>query len=408
MDRLYYEEMTSNLNGLIQEKVIQNKAVYLFGHCNATEELADLLLEKRFAVAAILDNNADKQGKVYRDIPIRAPQAILTEKEEGVIVCIVARAYAAMAAQLRRLGYNGSIRKLVDYNSYAEYSLEEDTFIRMNERRLRGKAHLSALDLKYPDCFRFLCPFSALGDIYIMMSYLPHFLRERGIHKCVVGVVGRACAQVVCMFGSYPVEIFSQKDMDEMIQAALYAGDENTYIPHQDRPYVVNLSKALYMKPITLEQMYCCGVFGLSADTEPYAPVNFNEYAELESIQEGRAVIFSPYAKSVTALPPCVWEQIVSHYISKGYQCFTNVSGDEKPLDATLAISPAISEMRSVVERAGTFLGIRSGMCDVLKSVNARKIALYPDYNYSDTCWKAIDIYALEGWDNIVVKGINA
>ena len=48
-------------------------------------------------------------------------------------------------------------------------------------------------------------------------------------------------------------------------------------------------------------------------------------------------------------------------------------------------------------------MGIRSGLCDVLEIADARKIALYPDYNYCDTRWKAIDMYALKGWDNRVV-----
>ncbi|MDE6015527.1 MAG: hypothetical protein K2H41_07525 [Acetatifactor sp.] len=407
MDKLHYEEMKSNLNELIRQNAIQGTRIYLFGHCNATEELVDLLLEKGFMVTAILDNNTDKHGNVYRNIPIKAPEEILSEKD-STIVCIAARAYAAMAAQLRRMGYTGPVRKLVDYNSYAEYSLEEETITRMNERRKRGSKRLESLKAKYRDCFRILCPFSALGDIYIMMSYLPHFMRKRGIENCVVGVIGNGCAKVVRLFGSYQVETFAQKDMDEVIQAALYEGDEGTFIPHQDRPYVVNLSKAMYFKPITLEQMYCCGVFGLPEDTRPYAPVCFAEYGKLETMQEGRAVILSPYAKSVTALPACVWEQIVVYYVSKGYQCFTNVSGDEKPLPGTAAIAPSIAEMKSVVERAGTFVGIRSGLCDVIRDVNAKKIALYPDYNYSDTPWKAIDIYALDGWTNIVVKGEDA
>ena len=63
-----------------------------------------------------------------------------------------------------------------------------------------------------------------------------------------------------------------------------------------------------------------------------------------------------------------------------------------------------ISEMKSVVERAGTFIGIRSGICDVIRTADCRKIALYPDYNYCDTQWKAIDIYAIDSFENIVVK----
>ena len=407
MDSIHYEEMVRNLDRLTKERIIQGRTIYLFGHCNATEELADLLLDRGFFIAAILDNNALKHGDNYRGISIKAPQEILKEEAEGrnAIVCIVARAYAAMVAQLEHLGYKGVVRKLVDYNSFADYSLSDETRSRMTLRRQRGSILFSELRKKYPGQFLFLCPFSALGDIYIMMSYLPHYMKKRGIKNCVVGVVGNACAQVVRLFGTYMVEIFSQKNIDETIQAALYEQDENFFIPHQDRPYVVKLYKALYSKKIPLEQMYCCGIFGLPQNTRPYEPINYTDYSELETIEDGHAVIFSSYAKSVTSFSDAFWERMVAHYTERGYQCFTNVAGDEKSLAGTIGISPRISEMKSVVERAGTYVGIRSGLCDVIRSVKARKIALYPDYNYSDTKWKAIDIYALDGWENIVIKG---
>ena len=74
--------------------------------------------------------------------------------------------------------------------------------------------------------------------------------------------------------------------------------------------------------------------------------------------------------------------------------------GDEKPLDRTEAISPSLLEMKSVVERAGIFIGIRSGLCDILREAKAKKIALYPDYNYCDTKWKSIDIYYIDQFDH--------
>lgn len=404
METQYYREMRENFEKMNQSGIFENKKIYLFGHCHATEELVDLFLRNGFSVAAILDNNEMKHGRDYRGIFIKPPQDILQEDARDVIVCIVARAYAAMALQLERLGYQGIVRKLVEYNSYADYSLSEDTISRMTRRRERGSALLAEMKRKHEGFFWFFCPFSALGDIYIMMSYLPYFMQKRGIEKCVVGVIGKACAQVVCLFGSYSVEIFSQKNMDEIIQAALYEQDEQTFIPHQDRPYVVNLFKALYGKRITLEQMYCCGVFGLPWTSVPYIPLGFTEYPALETIRRGNAVILSPYAKSVESLSDVIWTQVVAYYTDRGYQCFTNVVGEEKPLPGTDAISPGISEMKSVVEWAGTFIGIRSGICDVIRGAKARKVALYPDYNYSDTKWKAIDIYTLDGWENISVK----
>lgn len=404
MEKLRYEEMVANLDVLMQNGVLQDKEVYLFGHCNATEELADLLLHRGIAVNAILDNNVQKHGNEYQGILIESPDCIMGKSSAETVVCIVARAYEAMVKQLRSMGYAGAVYKLIDYNTYAEYSLTEETMGRKLQRMKRGETLFRELKRKYSGYFRIFCPFAALGDIYIMMSYLPHFLHKRGVEKCVVCVVGRACAQVVKLFGEYDVEIFAQKDMDETIQAVLYTEDDNSFIAHQDRPYVVDLHKALYSKCISLEKIYCCGVFGLDVDTVAYEPKCLQQYTGIEEIAQGRAVIFSPYAKSVTALPEKVWNELAQKYLAAGYQCFTNVVGDEVAIEGTKPISPLISEMQSVVERAGTFIGIRSGMCDVIKAAKCRKIALFPDYNYSDTKWKAIDMYRLDGWENIVVK----
>lgn len=403
MDKLHYKEMTENLNQLIEENIIQGKRIFLFGHCNATEELADKLLEYGFSVTAILDNNQAKHGSFYRDIAVRPPKAVMEQPDGEALVCIAARAYAAMADQLKRMGYQGTVRKLVDYNSYAEYSLSPDTIIRKQKRAERGIRLLEQMEAKHPGCFKILCPFAALGDIYFVMSYLPYFMTKRKIGKCVVGVIGKACGEVVRLFGPYETEVMGQKDMDETIQAALYTENKTVFIPHQDRPYMVNLSKVLYNKRIPLEQIYCCGVFGLPLSMKSARPVWLEKYSGPEQIEPGKSVIFSPYAKSVTALKSMVWEQIVESFRSRGYSCYTNVAGEETPLPGTRPVSPAISQIQSAVERAGTFIGIRSGLCDVIREASCRKIALYPDYNYCDTRWKAIEMYSIEGWENIVV-----
>lgn len=153
MDKQHYEEMTASLYELEQEGSIKNKKIYLFGHCNATEELADLLLQKNYSPIAILDNNTSKHGKNYKGIIIVKPDEILKEEQEQTIVCIVARAYAAMYAQLKRLGYRGQVRKLVDYNSYADYSLSDDTIARMKAREERGEVIFNRLSQKYPGFF---------------------------------------------------------------------------------------------------------------------------------------------------------------------------------------------------------------------------------------------------------------
>ncbi len=404
METQYYNEMIQNFEELDRCGILEHKRIFLFGHCSATEKLAELLEKGGYAAAAILDNSMEKQGKVYLGIPILPPESILAEPAEDVIVCIVTRFYESMQAQLRQLGFTGEIRKLVDYNTYAEYSLSNETMERKRKRVERGRRIVEELERKYPRHFRVFCPFSALGDVYFCMSYLPYFLKRRRKKKYIVCVAGAACAKAVSLFDDCPVEVMQQKELDAAIQAELYTQDENAFIAHQDRPYVVHLSRALYRKKIPLEKIYRCGVFGLPEETEPAVPKHWKDFTDLKMIEKDHAVILSPYAKSVTALPMKMWDAIISDYKKQGFQIFTNIAGEEKPLPGTAAVSPEISEMKSVVERAGTFIGIRSGICDVIRTADCRKIALYPDYNYCDTQWKAIDIYAIDSFENIVVK----
>ena len=409
MEKSRCREMEDNLNSIMEEYDLTDRRIFLFGHCNATLEAIDLLLEKGLKVTAILDNSSDKQGLDYKGIkvvyPLQISEPAGENSGESSIVLVASRFYASMKRQLRELGYEGLVRKLIDYNSYADYSLSEETVARMTERERHGEELLSALEKKYPGCFKVFCPFNALGDIYFMASYYPSFAQKRGIKSQVFCVSGRALADVIHMFDeSYNVEVYPQKDLDAMIQAALYTKDLSSFIAHQDRPYVVNLYKALYIKMIPLEQIYCCGVYGLSKETIPAKPAaKLPMYKNLESIPKGKAVIFSPYAKSVTSIDNKIWRDAVSYYTAAGYKCYTNVVGDEAPLEGTEAISPSLMEFKSVVEWAGTFVGIRSGLCDILREARAKKIALYPDYNYSDTRWKAIDMYYIEQFDHNIV-----
>ena len=405
MEKKLYEEMITSLNEVGKTIKLTDKRIFLFGHCNATLELIDLLQSKSLKVTAILDNSEAKQGQVYKGAIVVYPGHIneLAGKNPKVdsIVLITSRFYASMLKQLRELGYDGPVRKLIDYNTYAEYSLSDDTIARMTAREKHGEELLNSLSEKYPNYFKTFCPFNALGDIYFMMSYWEAFAKNQTIDKVIFCVPNPALTEVIRMFGEYRVEVYEQKELDAMIQAALYTHDKNTFIAHQDRPYVVNLSKALYIKKIPLEQIYCCGVYGLPKDTVAAKPnANRLVYKDIENIPEGKAVIFSPYAKSVTALNPKIWEDAVNYYNSMGYKCYTNLVGDEKPLIGTESISPSLLELRSVIEKAGTFIGIRSGLCDVIREAKAKKIALYPDYNYCDTKWKAIEMYWIDQFDH--------
>ena len=401
MDQMYQKEMIENFQ--IYKEQINDKIIFLFGHCEASLTLANLLIANGFSPEAILDNNINKLGQRHNGIPVISPTGILNYDQDNTIVFIVTRLFEEMKRQLQNLGYNGRVIKLVDYNTYAEYSLSGDTRKQKQNRVEHGIRIVERLEKKYKDILFVFCPYNALGDVYFCISYLPEFMGVHNINDFVICVPSESCADVARLFGVRNIEVFEQKELDATIQAIIYTRNNHSYIAHHDRPYVINLHKALRIKMIPLEQIYRCGVMGLSNETAPMIPTHWETSNKLSEIVEGRTVILSPYAKSITAIPLQVWAEIVDDYRDKGFTIFTNVHGNEKPLLGTRPLNVKICEMKSILEKAGTFIGIRSGLCDVIKTIECRKIALYPEYKYCDTRWDAIDMYSIEGFDNVLV-----
>lgn len=408
MDQTHYREMKENLERLSADGGLSEKEIYIFGHCNASEKLTELMIEKGYQVTAVLDNNPSKQGLFYKDIPIISPKKIIEKDMNQTLVCIVSRACEAMMQQLRQMQYTGRVEKLVDYNTFAEYSLSPETITRKKKRVIQGIQLLENLRDKYNypnygNCFFILCPFSALGDVYYAMAYLPYFLENRKIQDYVVVTVGHACANIAKMFNCLEIEILNQKDMDELVQAALFTRAQDIYIAHHDRPYTNLLMKALYVKFIPFELMYRCGVFGLPQSCKPYIPTRLKQFSGRNQMKKGKSVILAPYAKSVAGIGQKIWEKIISYYNKKEYQIYTNIVGEEKELPGTSPLRVELAEFQSAVEWAGVFIGVRSGLCDVIREADCRKIVLFPDCYYSDTKWKVSDFFHLEGWENIVV-----
>jgi hypothetical protein len=61
-----------------------------------------------------------------------------------------------------------------------------------------------------------------------------------------------------------------------------------------------------------------------------------------------------------------------------------------------------IAQIKAAAEYAGAFIGIRSGLCDVLYTANCRKTVVFPDCHYSTTPHKVEDFFALPGWETII------
>jgi len=381
---------------------LSNLHVFAFGHCNATEKMIDNLSVN---VVAILDNNKAKQGNAYKGVPIVSPEYIKNFTAANSIVLIANRFYEQMHEQLRKMGYDGRIVKTLEYNSFAEYSLSQETINRKTERMFRGKSTLENIRAKYPKEHLIVCPHNALGDVYWAMSFLPAYMAKNNITEAVAIANGESCRQVAEMFGLANIAL-QNSEMDEFVQALIYNEEPNCIIAHHDKIYTDNSIKYLDKHFISFIDFYKYVVFGLDKSVEPIKP-NYNiPFENTAGIPQGKTLIISPYAKSIVLPPSEFWQNKIQEYKSKGFMVCTSVIGSETPFENTTPISFPLNQAISAVEYAGHFIGIRSGLCDVINSAECNKTVVFPDCIYSTTKMKVADFFALPDWFTIFTNTI--
>lgn len=405
MQLLHKQEMIESIRPyLAQETPFSGKSVLLFGHCNATEELADYLLEHGVEPVCFLDNSKEKQGGSYENIPIESPEHIQVYTAEDSIVLIASRYFSPMCAQIRRLGYVGDVVETVEYSFFQAFSEDEDTFLQKKERLLLGYQQLQVLREQWGSEHLVLCPHRALGDVYWAMSYLTPYLKRINKEECAVIVVGNPCREVVKLFGEEKIAVYDQKTMDALVQAVLFVQDENAIVAHHNHGYADPSFHILSGKFIHFSDFYRDVIFELPEHTKHCPPTHLTPFSNGEKMKKGKTVILAPYANSVVEAPLSFWENLSLEYQAKGFDVCTNLISGQAPVKGTLPLELTLGEMCQAVEWAGHFVSLRSGLCDVVHSAKAEKTVVFPDCYFSGTPHKIWEFFSLEGWKTVVLE----
>jgi hypothetical protein len=379
----------------------EDLALYAFGHTAATEQLRRRLTRDGIQLAAILDNNPLKQGGSLGNVPIIAPEAII-EQSRPSLVLIASRFYDEMRRQLLDLGY--AEEKII---RVGDFSITTDTGVGGDPDR--GAQLLDRLRLAHPDRHLIVCPFGAFGDVYWALAYLPAFAAARRLSPAVPVVVGESCRQVARLFGYEDVDCLTQDAMDDLVAAVVRTDASGATIAHHDRPYGKAAPvRVLEERFVAFTDLYRDLVYGLSERVEPQIPRperrrQTDRRSLADGLTQGRTVLLAPYAKSVLPVAPSFWEDTAEQYASRGYTVATVVHATERAVPGTAAVEVEISELPEVAEHAGTFIALRSGLCDVVHAARARKIHVSPDAYYSTTRYKVADFFALPGWESVVL-----
>lgn len=106
---------------------------------------------------------------------------------------------------------------------------------------------------------------------------------------------------------------------------------------------------------------------------------NADSLLEHYNLRKGRTVLLDPYAGTFKSFPMEQWEQLAILLMKKGYSVCTNTAGTESMAVAgTTAVYIPYSKIVDFTSKAGFFIGIRSGLCDIVSASSAVMTVFYP------------------------------
>ena len=368
---------------------MHGKGIYVFGCTPYVKFIKDTLIGFGLNLTGIVDNNSDKvrEGTCV-GVGVYSPYNALVPYNDNLIVIICSKYQYEMAMQLKSYGYE---EKNVLTVKIEEAILCNGDDIKDMEKSLesvkRGYEIYQSLASTYGmDATFLLCPYPGTGDVYMACLYMPQYIKENNIHKYAVVVIGNKCKRVCYLFELSNVICLDKIEVNQVMRAWEFLGSDIVKI----KPLLYwgwRCKRFLYADKypqITFNEMFVYDVFDLKEDIK-HLPVKrkHNEFVEQVfkdyKLAPGKTVLLAPYAGSfVSEISLDIWEHIAYVLQRKGYSVCTNCFGEfEKPVSGTCELALSYQNIIDFLDSAGYFIGLRSGLCDIVSSSKAKLIVLY-------------------------------
>lgn len=260
-----------------------------------------------------------------------------------------------------------------------------------------GKRIYESIRSEFPDTKIYMCTYHGSGDIYLTGLYLKDRMRYDNVTDCVVVVASEGSRKLMELFDLKDVikKIYVLRGRPECNKLLYYVRNmgftaANAGLISNDYG-VMRLERMSGVKGIDFNTLFQKAVF-FSEIKRIYADMrveNSDEIFDTEGIRKGKTVLLAPYAATAVRMQDEIWTDIARFLTIRGYDVMTNVSGSaEEPVEGTRGISIPYSKIVDFLDKAGGFIGIRSGLCDIISGSSAEKVVLYPPgvtFHYS-TC----------------------
>lgn len=365
---------------LIRQKKIVKKKIYIFGVSIRTRKIIQVLRSYEMEPVNILDNDAAKQNSYCAGVKVIAPERIKNSADNENVYIVSSAYWREMTAQLER-------ENIKRKNIYCIYIQRKFLTHHLLEA-WQGRHIYNRLIKKYGDVSVFLCPYTGTGDIYLIGCFWRRYIEQNGIEDYIFVVVSQACKKVATIFGIKNIEVLKkQRHSSYMLYYYLLCPGEAHIVTLNDSWPCIHTNPLEWFrgyKGLNFTEMFRRYVFNLPDDARPERPMLENVESTLAPLFEnnglipGKTVVLSPYSNTLADLPDVFWTDLAEILKKKGYTVCTNCSRISEPaVEGTASVFFPLNIAPQFVEKAGGFVGVRSGLCDVISAADAKKIILY-------------------------------
>lgn len=376
------EYVKKRIHILDRNRYLKDKNIYLFGVSDNTRQIVQILRTLGYKPLQIIDNDKQKHNSFCSMLKVVALKDVKVNR--NTIIFIYSSFWKEMYFQLMEIGFQKQQIHILFKEDRILWKGFYESYL--------GRKIYKRLIKKYGTVPIFLCPYTGTGDIYLIGTFWKEYLSNHKIENYVFVVISEACKKVASLFEIKNVEVLrNQKECKYLIQYYILCPTEiDLKLLNDDWPQIVSNSSEWFRgyKGMYFMELFRKFVFDLPDTSFPKPPQLRNMSDELErlftknGLIEKRTVILSPYSNTLADLPEKFWEKIVTKLKEKGYIICTNSSGKQEPaIIGSIPIFFPLNIAPQFVEKAGIFIGVRSGFCDVISASKAKKIILYDAEN---------------------------
>jgi hypothetical protein len=240
----------------------------------------------------------------------------------------------------------------------------------------------------FPKSTVLIYDYSGIGDVYVFCLYIKANYDKIAEGNFVIVFNNKVLCKIFNLFELKNFFFISKINAKHLTHFSLVAPDilNVRNITPFPRYNFTDLSFRFGGVFLNMAEMYKYQMFNLPETASIEYPVLKPDRGEVEEIFtfngliDGKTVILSPIAKTCIGYSDAFWKNLAQELKFRGFVVCTNTIEKKDVIEGTIPIFFSFQNSEAVLNRAGLFIALRSGLCDVVCNTECKKIILYPEY----------------------------